>query len=626
MNRHRLAAGHTTRPAGSLETGEPESVPTTPLRKGGDHPHIYRIALWVIVLLGIALRVAQYLYDRSLWLDEAFLSLNVLDRPFGELLGQLSFNQAAPVGFLLIERADVELFGKSEYALRLFPLACGIASVFLFRRVASVILNRYAVLVALILFSASELLVYYSSEVKQYSTDVAAALVLMVAGLELQSRSLSRRRLLLWVPVGPIAVLFSHSSALVVGAVFVVLVAHDIMTRRWKHLERIAVVLGAWIISLTFALVYTRSTISHLLRSYDESNDAVFPNGLTFFRNAAGGLIDALGIPASGWAHASRYPIGVIALIGAVSLARRAPFQFALVAMPTAFVVAAAALRVYPVLTRTILFLLPFVIVVISEGVFVIASRVRKRRALAALGFAVAVCTLPTARAVEHFFHPRQREEMKPVLRHLVDEWQAGDSLYVFYRAQYALRYYLECDCLLASNARERLSREFTFPERAGPAQFAPALLARSQSVLVAQPQRRLSSYLEGMTRFQGKKRVWVLVTAADRVERSLLAYLSCVGRRREAFVQDEGSGLFGFAAVYKYDLSAWRSLTEPCAPASALRHRTVHEIGATRSVTCCSIKSTGRRSQAARVARHDRRAGIAGSPLLGLLRWPEIA
>jgi hypothetical protein len=535
-------------------------------------PPTYDLVVLTFVLIGIALRIAQYLYNRSLWMDESFLALNLIDKPFSGLFGQLSFNQAAPPGFLLVERADIALFGKSEYALRLFPLVCGISSIFLFKRFASVLLCRSTALIALVLFSLSDALIYYSSEVKQYSTDVAITLLIAVAGLDLSLRRQSRRRGILWGLVGSAAVWFSHAAAFGVAAVLVLLVP-AIARRHWVVVKPMAAVVGMWLVSLAVALVYERFTVSHLLQSYTGSSSlglravhktsgAVFPTGLGFYRGAAGALADELGIPATGPVHNARYVFVAIGLVGAAALARRAVRAFAFVAAPAVAVFGAAALSTYPVLARTILFLLPLVAVLVSEGVVALAGRLRSWRTTATLGLAAAVVAIPAALAGGHLAHPRQREEMKPVLRYLAGQWQPGDSLYVFYRAQYALRYYLECECLLSSRIRGSVFGPVAFPRRSGLAQYAPALLSDPPHVLIARQQNSLRDYLETMTPLLGRKRVWVLVTAADRVERSLLDYLSCVGRRRDTYAR-RNKGEFGSVVLDRYDLSSWRSLSD---------------------------------------------------------------
>ncbi len=50
---------------------------------------------WMIIFLGVALRLAQYLANRSLWLDESYIALNIVQRSFSQLLQPLDFNQAA---------------------------------------------------------------------------------------------------------------------------------------------------------------------------------------------------------------------------------------------------------------------------------------------------------------------------------------------------------------------------------------------------------------------------------------------------------------------------------------------------------------------------------------------------
>ena len=125
---------------------------------------------WAAVTVGCLLRIVQYLFDRSLWMDEAYLSLNVLHRSFAGLCRALDYHQGAPIGFLLLEKSAVLWWGGSEYVLRLLPLLGGIASVLLFYKLANKVLPANAVPIAVGLFAISPTLIYYSAEVKQYSS------------------------------------------------------------------------------------------------------------------------------------------------------------------------------------------------------------------------------------------------------------------------------------------------------------------------------------------------------------------------------------------------------------------------------------------------------------------------
>lgn len=70
--------------------------------------------LLLIGVLGIVLRIAVYLDNRPFWTDEAQLALNIRSRTMLQLLGHLDFCQAAPPGFLLLEKLSTSLFGESE--------------------------------------------------------------------------------------------------------------------------------------------------------------------------------------------------------------------------------------------------------------------------------------------------------------------------------------------------------------------------------------------------------------------------------------------------------------------------------------------------------------------------------
>ena len=65
---------------------------------GGLKPLAAAALPWAILASGAFLRVVWYFDRGSLWLDEAFLALNVVHRSPPELLEKLSFGQGAPLG------------------------------------------------------------------------------------------------------------------------------------------------------------------------------------------------------------------------------------------------------------------------------------------------------------------------------------------------------------------------------------------------------------------------------------------------------------------------------------------------------------------------------------------------
>ena len=126
-------------------------------------PRWAMLAAWILILVGMFLRVVQYTGDRPLWNDEAALALNVIERSAMELATPLDYHQASPIGFLVLVKLSEGLFGLGERALRLVPLVAGLGCLPLFYLVVRRLLNWPAGLTALGMLSLSYRSVYYAS-------------------------------------------------------------------------------------------------------------------------------------------------------------------------------------------------------------------------------------------------------------------------------------------------------------------------------------------------------------------------------------------------------------------------------------------------------------------------------
>ena len=140
-----------------------------------------RQAQWLLafLLIGLAARLVRYLLRFPLWEDEAMLAANFLDRGYLDLLKPLNYVQVAPTLFLWCQLAVVKLLGFSEYALRLVPFVCGIASLFLFRHLAGLLLRGTALVVAFGVFAVSYPPIRYAAEAKPYGCDLFLALAML---------------------------------------------------------------------------------------------------------------------------------------------------------------------------------------------------------------------------------------------------------------------------------------------------------------------------------------------------------------------------------------------------------------------------------------------------------------
>ena len=155
-----------------------------------------RILWWAAptaILLGIVARLWQYTANPSIWVDEAAIARNVLDRQPLQLFLPLDYAQMAPPGFLLSIKLSAAVLGFSEYALRLTPITTGVVSVILFFFAARAVLQPVASIVAVFMFSIAIPLVFFSSNLKQYSSDVAMTLIIILIAFRLHRSTLSHR-------------------------------------------------------------------------------------------------------------------------------------------------------------------------------------------------------------------------------------------------------------------------------------------------------------------------------------------------------------------------------------------------------------------------------------------------
>lgn len=130
------------------------------------------------------MRCSRYFMNFPLWEDECFLSVNFIDRTYGELLEPLQYHQVAPVLFLWIELTAVKLFGYHEFALRFFAFACSIAGLFLFAHLTRRLLSGSALVLAVGVFAVSYPNMRYAAEAKQYASDMLVGLILLTLCVE----------------------------------------------------------------------------------------------------------------------------------------------------------------------------------------------------------------------------------------------------------------------------------------------------------------------------------------------------------------------------------------------------------------------------------------------------------
>ncbi len=478
------------------------------------------VALVAIVAVGIVLRGTQFLSGGSLWHDEALLGLDLIGRSLGDALGRLDFAQAAPAGYMLAELGVARVAGYSEESLRLLSLVAGVAALALFAVLARRILEPWAAVVATLAFAAADGLVSYSSELKPYSSDVLVTVVLLLLGVAALDRALSTRRALAIGVGGAIAILISFPSVFVAISVAVVLLAPRRLNGWRQSIQPRLPVVVLWGLAVLAVAVDSRVR-AQTVRDAFESDSTAFGGSssgsgidVTWLDRFGSGLLHTVGLaqdrPLS---HLAK--IGIVAVIvGLVSLVGRRPAIAGLLALPFAAALLASRLHLYPLTARTTLFLLPPFLLLIADGVWWPARCIRGRLGVAvAAAAAAAVLGFPLYSAAYHVVHPRTNEELRPVLEELRRAWRPGDTLYLHPGAQYAFRYYSDCDCL--DPRSPRLDELVPFTRVNGDSTRSPAIESRSKSLVVGRrvvtDARLLRDDLAGL-----RGRVWFVYSHSD--------------------------------------------------------------------------------------------------------------
>ncbi|HEV7705272.1 MAG TPA: glycosyltransferase family 39 protein, partial [Gemmatimonadaceae bacterium] len=221
-------------------------------------PRTERI-LWALVAVGIGLRLWQYLADTSMWFDEFSIARNITERSFGQLLTQpLGFQQTAPLGFLAMLKLSSTLLGPSDMSLRLFPFLCGVASLFVFLRVARRTLSGNAQPIAMALFALSSPLIRYSAELKQYGCDVLVILGLTLIALSLCARTPTVRECVRAGILGAFSILISQAAVLVLAGVGAALTLRFLLRRRELPRRVVLVTVPIWACAAVIGLVTAR--------------------------------------------------------------------------------------------------------------------------------------------------------------------------------------------------------------------------------------------------------------------------------------------------------------------------------------------------------------------------------
>jgi hypothetical protein len=484
----------------------------------------------LILLAGATLRLRQYLTGRSLWLDEAMLALNIVNRNYSQLFQPLDYDQGAPIGFMLVEKTFNLIFGRSEFSLRLFPLLIGLASLWLFYLLLKRSASGPGFWVALTLFAFNPRLIYYSSEVKQYIADVAVMIILLLCAQPLFQQA-SRREFVTLAFAGTLALWFSHPSLFILAGIGLALFITYFQKRDFVALRSTIGMGILWLANLAFLYFLTLSDLRNNSYMYAYWQDAFGPlppwSDWGWYLGAFQKNMDTQ----FGFSPAAAGVIFILMLAGWVVLFMQKRALAITLAGILFFTLLASSLGLYPVLERMGLFLVPMGTLLIGKSLEIPAQRLRAYpivSTIVVLALSGFIIYAPVTRALEQFLTPKYFEHIRPTMGFLQGAWKEGDSLFISNGAVPAFEFYAPMYALKNITYTAGLREDYSNPD----------------------------AILKQIKTLEGHDRVWILLSHVYEKgnfneKEFLLSHLDQVGSKGREF-REPGTSVY----LYLYDLS----------------------------------------------------------------------
>ncbi|MDR6782480.1 hypothetical protein ABIE26_001032 [Pedobacter africanus] len=428
---------------------------TLSYRKGAEQKNIWKTLLFLFIFLGTVLRLYHFFYNRSLWMDEVYLSASLIQFNFIDLIKDpLLYQQKAPIGFLFTVKIFVWLFGSNEFSLRCLPLISGLFSLLVFIPVSKYFLGFRASVIAIGILSFSPALIYHSVEIKQYSTELLSTLLCLYFLIRFDGAT-GLRSLFLWGMIGGLILWFSYSSVFILAGIGIARSLIYIINKKWKLLLLGILPYSIWLGS--FALNYVLFTHKHAesewivywFRAY--GNFMPFPpKSITDLKWFALNLYRLMDYPLGllwnfNFAFAKnsiavilKMPILSIGLFiaGTYSFLKGNKILCFSLFFPVLLTLLASGMELYPLTERFWVFISPIFIIIIVKGLDLISSWFNAKFSF--LMIAVLLLCGPVVQSAYYVWSPEKfyvhkKSFQREALMYVNQEYREGDVVYIYW-------------------------------------------------------------------------------------------------------------------------------------------------------------------------------------------------
>lgn len=310
--------------------------------------------------LGTIVLLCLYATDRSVFLDEANLIRNIVERDFSALVGPLGYEQSAPFLHTWLVKISAYM-GYSSLIFRSVPLILVVSSIWLMRSLLLRLQLRYGGIVLLAYMCSHELVLQYGTECKQYGGDLFATVLLLYMALRIEPEP-RQKNILVWAIAGVVLQLLSMPAILVLAAIGCYWVAKYGQSR--AHWLPVISIGGSWL--LAFAINY----LLILGPGMDSEHMQAFHQPYFFDPTSSAAVDQALAVVRL---LAKKTSVGIASAIFLLALGiaqvyrLRRPLLIVLL-LPFALTYGLSALGMYSLIERLMLFLLPIVLLLAAYG------------------------------------------------------------------------------------------------------------------------------------------------------------------------------------------------------------------------------------------------------------------
>lgn len=385
-----------------------------------------------LILVGIGFRLLLFFQNRNLIIDEANVVRNIYERDYWELLKPLSYEQFAPPLFLWMLELMSHLFGYSEFAMRLFPLICGISSLFIFRSLLHKIFPINSLWLPLGLFCFAPILVKYSTEVKQYVPDALVAISLVLFALKINISNYSKFRFfIVWIVLGSVSIWASQPSVFILFSVGLYYFIQCVQEKKWSGLFILIPIGLVWFAQ--FALYYLLILKSQINSAYLQNYHSPYflfavPHSSAEWRHNWLRFREII-CNTGGYNMVSLYLCALLMAVGALSLLRKSLALFVLFAVPIILVIIAAALHQFSLIDRVIIFILPFTMIIVGFGLAQIIDWSKSYVQTAVMAGGLYMLSLYNFGSL--LYRPFQLHELTKGFDYVLSNHGSGKELYV---------------------------------------------------------------------------------------------------------------------------------------------------------------------------------------------------